>query len=111
MQQVDDKKISFKVFQLVVPLLKSWRQENQIDGMHALNDDLIKKENEFSKRMEWVIVPKVIRRKRHVLGKMTVQVKTGLNAMKWHQGQNTMCNENNLKIMSKGTKMECTNKT
>ena len=35
MQQMDDKKISFKVFQLVVPLLKAQKQENQIkfDGI------------------------------------------------------------------------------
>ena len=49
MQQEDDKKISFKAFQLVVPLLKVWKQENQIDGMRALNDNLIDKENEFLK--------------------------------------------------------------
>ena len=42
-QQVDDKKNSFKIFQLVLHLLKLWKQENQMDGTHALNDDLIEK--------------------------------------------------------------------
>ena len=42
-QQVGDEKIASKFFQLVVPLLKAWKRENQIDGTHALNDELIGK--------------------------------------------------------------------
>ena len=38
-------------------------------------------------------------------------VKTGLSAIKLHQGKNKICNEKNLKIKSKLTKMEHANKT
>ena len=69
MQQMDDKKVSSKFFQLVTQLLKAWKRENQIDGACALNDELIEDETEFSTKMEeWSIVPKIIRRKRHVGG-------------------------------------------
>ena len=40
---MDDEKISLKFFQLASPLLKAWKRENQIDGVHALNNELIKK--------------------------------------------------------------------
>ena len=52
-QQDDDKKIDFKVFQLVLPLLKLWKQEHQIDDISALNDNLIENETDFSKAMQW----------------------------------------------------------
>ena len=42
-QEDDDKKISFNVFQLVLPLLKLRKKENQIDGICALNEYLIEK--------------------------------------------------------------------
>ena len=93
----------------MVPLLKAWKRETQIDGMRALNDDLIGK-NECSKMMEWKIVPKTIRRKRCIVGQMIAQVKTGLSAIKLNQGQNMICNKNNLKIMSKVINMECATK-
>ena len=37
--------------------------------------------------MEWEIVPKGARRKRHNVGEMALQVKTGLIAIKLHQGK------------------------
>ena len=112
MQQMDDKKISLKFFQLVLALLKSWKRENQIDGMHALNNELIEKEHEFSSMMkEWAIVPKVIRRKRHIGGEMMTKVKTGLSTIKLYQGQNKICDEKKLKIKTKVTNMEHANKT
>ena len=48
-QQVDDKKIGFKGFQLVLPLLKLWKQEHQIYGIHEFNYSLIENENYFFK--------------------------------------------------------------
>ena len=42
---------------------------------------------------QWAIVPKVIRRKRHIGGEMVLKVNTGLIAIKFHEGQNTICNE------------------
>ena len=99
------------MFKLVLPLLKLWKQENQIDGICALDEHLIERENEFSKTQEWAMLPKLTRRKKYDLGQMMVQVKTGLSAMQLHQGQHKMCNENKLKTMSKGTKMEHTTKT
>ena len=93
MQQMDDQEISSKFFQLVVPLLKAWKRENQTYGVCALNNELIEKEHEFSTMIEeWTIVPKVIRRKRHIGEEMIKEVKTGLSAIKLCQGQNTICN-------------------
>ena len=94
-QQVDDMKIGFKVFQLVLALSKLWKQEHQIDGIHALNDDLIENENEFSMTMEWVMPPKVVRRKKHFLGQMMLQVKAELSAIQLFQGQHVTCNKKN----------------
>ena len=46
--------------------------------------------------MKWTTPPKTIRRKKHVLGQMMVQVnKTGLSVMQFHQGQHKMCEEKN----------------
>ena len=42
---------------------------------------------------------------------MTLQVKTGLSAIKLCQGKNAIHNENNLKVMSKVAKMEHATKT
>ena len=39
-----------------------------------------------------------------------LKVKTGLNTIKLYEGQNTVCDEKKLKIKSKLTKMEYTNK-
>ena len=112
MQQMDDKKVSSIFFQLVVPLLKAWKRENQIDGACALNNELIEDETEFSMKMEeWSIVPKVIRRNRCVGVEIMLKVKTGLSTIKLNEGQNAMCDEKKLKIKYKLTKMEHTNKT
>ena len=85
-KQDDDKKLGFKMFQLVLSLLKSWKQEHQIDGICALNDDLIKNETDFSKAMQWEMQPKATRRKKRVLGQMMAQAKTELSAMQLFQG-------------------------
>ena len=81
MQRVDDKEIGFKVFQLMLPLLKLWKQDYKIDGIHALNNDLIENENEFSKKMEWATQPKLMRRNKCILGQMMVHVKTESSAI------------------------------
>ena len=52
-----------------------------------------------------------MRRKKHILGQMMAQVKTGLSTMQLYQGQHKMCDEDNLEIMSKVTKIKCTIKT
>ena len=75
-----------------------------------MNGHLIEKENEFLKTQEWAMLPKLIRRMKCVLGQMMMQVKTRLIAMQLCQGHHKMCDENNLKIVSKGTKMEHTTK-
>ena len=53
--------------------------------MHALNNELIEDETEFSTMMEeWAIAPKTLRRKRHVGEEITFQAKTGSSAIKLH---------------------------
>ena len=42
---------------------------------------------------------------------MTLKVKTGLSAIKLHEGKDKICNEKKLKTKTKLTKMEHENKT
>ena len=85
------RKLVQSFFQLVSPLLIAWKRENQIDGARALNNELIEDETEFSTKMEeWSIVPKVIRRKRHIGGEIMLKVKTGLSSIKLHE-RKTQC--------------------
>ena len=77
--------------------------------MHSPDNILI--EEDYQKMKELVIVPKLIRRKKHILGQMMMQVKTKLTAVQLHEGQKQTRDEHKLKIMTKVTNMEHTNRT
>ena len=94
----------------MLQLLKLLKQVNQIDCIYALNNYLIEIENEFSKIIEYATQPKVVPRKKHIL-KMMAQDKKALSTNQLYQRQHATCNENQLKINSKRTKMNQKPKT
>ena len=79
-----------------------------IDGVLGHDNKLL--DSYFDQHDLWVVTPRIIRKKEYVMAESIVMVKSEISAFQLYHNQKDYCDKNHIKLSSKNTILEYTNK-
>ena len=104
----DEKWAKASIIEYTIELIQQWKITGMIDGVLGHDNKLL--DSYFDQHDLWVVTPRIIRKKEYVMAESIVMVKSEISAFQLYHNQKDYCDKNHIKLSSKNTILEYTNK-